>query len=168
LTLDLGCGHNFEGDVNVDLYVEATRHRSVNADMRSNTDVKLTDVPNLIRADCGSHYLRYLPFRDSVFDMSISNHLIEHIDEPVLLLKEMVRVTKPNGTMRITTPHRLSHNRKWTMHKHSFNLTWFHKAFHILNVDLVETKKNYKYYPHDYLPLVRLPYFIQVTGKVKK
>ena len=131
-------------------------------------DVKLMDIPNLIQADCGSCYFRHLPFRDNIFDISISNHLVEHIDEPFLLLKEMVRVTKPDGTMRITTPHRLSHNRKWTMHKHSFNLTWFVEAFHVLNVELIDTKKNYKYLPHEYLPLIRLPYFIQVTGRVKK
>lgn len=168
MKLDLGCGHKFEGDVNVDLFIETTTHRSLEADMRSNTDVKLTNIPNLIQADCGSSCFEHLPFKDNIFDLTVSNHLVEHIDEPFLLLKEMVRVTKPNGKIRVTTPHRLSHNRKWIMHKYSFNLTWFIKAFHVLNVELVGSKKNYKYFPHDYLPLVRVPYFIQVTGRVKK
>lgn len=168
LKLDVGCGHHFQGDVNVDLFIEATAHRSLEADMRTNTDVKLSNIPNLIKADCGSPYFKHLPFQNSVFDLSVSNHLIEHIDEPFLLLKEMTRVTKPEGKLRITTPHKLSHNRKWIMHKHSFNFKWFIKAFQVLGIELLGSKKNYKCYPHDYLPIVRVPYFIQVTGKVKK
>lgn len=168
MKLDAGCGHRFKGDVNVDLFIEATAHRSLEADMRTNTDVPLRNIPNLIKADCGSSYFKHLPFQDDIFDESISNHLIEHIDEPFHFLKDLVRVTKPEGLIRITTPHKLSHNRKWIMHKHSFNFAWFTKAFHVLGVELIGSKKNYKCYPHDYLPLVRVPYFIQVTGKVKK
>ena len=164
MKLNVGCGHKSLGcDVNVDLFVEATAHRSLDADMRVNTDKRLEGIPNLIKADC-----IYLPFRNSMFDVTLSNHLIEHIDEPFLLLKEMKRVTKPDGIIRITTPHKLSHNRKWIMHKHSFNFGWFIKAFQVLSIELLGSKKNYKYYPHDYLPLVRVPYFIQVTGRVKK
>ncbi len=145
------------------MFTEATAHRSVGADMRVNTDVKLEGIPNLIKADCTQ-----LPIRNNVFDMVISNHLIEHITEPFLLLKEMVRVTKPDGLIQVTTPHKLSHNRKWILHKHSFNFRWFIKAFKVLNVELVQTRRNFRYLPHDYFPLFRLPYFIQVTGKVKK
>lgn len=166
--LDVGCGHLYEGDVNIDLFIEATAHRSLEANMRTNTDIKLSGVPNLIQADCGSTSFRFLPIKDSVFDVAVSNHLVEHIDEPFKLLKEMVRVTKPDGLIRVTTPHKLSHNRKWIMHKHSFNLAWFLKAFRVLSVELVGSKKSYKYIPHDYFPLFRVPYFIQVLGRVKK
>lgn len=154
--------------MNIDLFIEATAHRSLEADMRNNTDVKLSGIPNLIRADCGSRFFRHLPIRDNAFDMTVSNHTIEHVDEPFLLLKEMVRVTKPNGKIQVTTPHKLSHNRKWILHKHSFNIAWFVKAFRVLNVEMAKTRKNYKYFPHDYLPLIRFPYFIQVTGRVRK
>lgn len=150
-------------DVNVDLFIDPTAHRSVGADMRKNTDWKLERMPNLIKAD-GTN----LPLKNNVFDIAISNHLIEHLDEPMMLLKEMVRVTKPDGLIKITTPHKLSHNRKWILHKHSFNFRWFVQAFQVLNVNLVKTRKNYKYLPHDYFPLFRVPYFIQVIGKVKK
>ena len=163
MILDVGAGHRFKGDVNVDLFIEATAHRSLDADQRVNTDTKLEDIPNLIKADC-----IYLPLKNSIFDMTVSNHLIEHIEEPFLLLKEMKRVTKPDGLIKITTPHKLSHNRKWILHKYSFNFTWFIKAFQALDIELVGARKNYKYLPHDYFPLFRLPYFIQVTGKVKK
>lgn len=149
--------------MNVDLFIEATAHRSIEVDMRTNTDWKLEKIPNLIKADC-----IYLPLKNNTFDMTISNHLIEHIEEPFLLLKEMVRVTKPDGLIQITTPHKLSHNRKWILHKYSFNFAWFCKAFQVLGIELVGSKKNYRYLPHDYFPLFRLPYFIQVTGRIKK
>lgn len=168
MKLDVGCGHKYKGDVNIDLFIEPTSHRSLEADMRTNTDVKLAGIPNLIQADCGSSHFRFLPIKNSVFDVTVSNHLIEHIDEPFKLLKEMVRVTKSDGLIKITTPHKLSHNRKWIMHKYSFNFAWFIKAFRVLGVELVGSKKSYKYIPHDYFPLFRVPYFIQVTGKVKK
>lgn len=163
LVLDVGCGHNFEGEVNVDLFVEATAHRSEKGDMRSNTDVSLCRIPNFIQANCVN-----LPFKDNAFDEVVSNHLIEHIEDPFGLLKEMVRVAKPNGTIRVTTPHKMSHNRKWILHQHSFNGKWFEKAFRVLGVALVESHRTYRMIPHDYFPLFRLPYFIQVTGRVKK
>lgn len=140
-----------------------THHRTLGLANPLAADVKLSGIPNLIRADCS-----YLPIQDNAFDMTISNHLIEHVDEPFLLLKEMVRVTKSEGEIHIETPHKLSHSRKWFLHKHSFNLRWFAKAFRILNVEMVEARKNYKHYPHEYFPLIRVPYFIQVTGRIKK
>ena len=164
MKLNVGCGHHPLGcDVNVDLFVEATAHRSVGADQRRNTDVPLKHIPNLIKADCC-----HLPFQSNIFDVTISNHLIEHIDEPLDLLKEMVRVTKPDGKISVTTPHKLSHNKKWILHKHSFNFKWFEKAFKVLNVELTGSRKNYRYFPFDYFTLFRVPYFIQVTGRVKK
>ncbi len=159
----MGCGHNYHGDVNIDLFIIPTHHRTLGLSNPHASDVKLTDIPNLIRADC-----THLPIKSNTFDMTISNHLIEHVDEPFCMLAEMVRVTKPEGEIHVETPHKLSHSRKWFLHKHSFNLSWFVKAFKVLGLELMESKKNYKYYPHEYLPLVRVPYFIQVTGRVKK
>ena len=149
--------------MNIDLFTAPTHHRTLGLPNPRTLDVKLKGIPNLIKADC-----IHLPIKDNAFDLTISNHLIEHIEEPLQLLREMLRVTKPNGEIKIATPHKLSHSRKWYLHKHSFNLSWFAKAFRLLHVEMVKTSKNYKYYPHEHFPLVRVPYFIQVTGRVKK
>ncbi|MFN8392239.1 MAG: methyltransferase domain-containing protein [Bdellovibrionota bacterium] len=45
-----------------------------------------------------------LPFRDQVFDAVLSNSVLEHIDDPFLAAREMVRVVKPGGLIYVTAP----------------------------------------------------------------
>lgn len=42
---------------------------------------------------------------DEEFDMAISIETIEHVENPFYFLRELSRVTKPNGTVFITTPN---------------------------------------------------------------
>ena len=51
-------------------------------------------------ADCHS-----LPFDDNSFDVVTALEIIEHIEEPEKMLQEMMRVTRPNGSVIITTPN---------------------------------------------------------------
>jgi ubiquinone/menaquinone biosynthesis C-methylase UbiE len=97
--LDVGCGHRHKGDVNVDLFMEATAHRA--ADQRVNDDVALDirSIPNFVRADAC-----HLPFRDRAFGKVYSWHLIEHLEKPEVFLAEcchvadkLVEVRCPNG-----------------------------------------------------------------------
>ena len=50
--------------------------------------------------DCHS-----LPFEDNSFDVVTALEIIEHIEEPKKLIQEMMRVTRPNGSVIITTPN---------------------------------------------------------------
>jgi ubiquinone/menaquinone biosynthesis C-methylase UbiE len=45
-----------------------------------------------------------LPFRDEVFDTVLCNQLLEHVAEPGLLLREIVRVLKRSGAVLLTAP----------------------------------------------------------------
>ncbi|MEO8168799.1 MAG: class I SAM-dependent methyltransferase [bacterium] len=45
------------------------------------------------------------PFADNEFDYVEMSHIIEHVDRPLLLMNEVHRITKDNGTVRIITPH---------------------------------------------------------------
>jgi len=96
--LDVGCGHRPKGDVNVDLYPEASAHRS--ADQRVNDDVALHvhEIPNFVKAKAQN-----LPFRDRAFRKLYSWHLIEHLPNPELFLEEATRVT--NNTIIIFCPN---------------------------------------------------------------
>lgn len=46
-----------------------------------------------------------LPFEDKTFDMVIANHILEHIPEDHLAMKEMHRVLKDDGTAILQVPY---------------------------------------------------------------
>ncbi|OPL18164.1 MAG: hypothetical protein AVO35_06575 [Candidatus Aegiribacteria sp. MLS_C] len=45
-----------------------------------------------------------LPFRDGVFDLVFHQGVLEHFREPILLLRENSRVTRPGGTVLVDVP----------------------------------------------------------------
>jgi len=77
LSLDVGSGHNPRGDVNVDI-------SSIYADYS----------PNFIKVDTC-----YLPFRRKSFAEATCFHVIEHTKNPLLLIRELIRIT--NGVITI-------------------------------------------------------------------
>jgi SAM-dependent methyltransferase len=81
MRLDVGCGNAPTGDVNVDI-PGSERHRN-------GAKIFAKKIPNFVYAS-----VYFLPFRDDCFDEVVSFHLLEHLDVPLLALKEMVRVTK--------------------------------------------------------------------------
>lgn len=44
------------------------------------------------------------PFQDDSFDMVISTQVLEHVPDPLVMLKEMARVCKPGGGVVISLP----------------------------------------------------------------
>ncbi|MES9901301.1 MAG: methyltransferase domain-containing protein [Sedimenticola sp.] len=67
-------------------------------------------------AFCSEH----LPFCRDTFDLVLSNHVIEHVTDPGLHLREIHRVLRPGGTLYLATP-----NRWWPREVHS-NLPLLH------------------------------------------
>ncbi|MFN3533654.1 MAG: class I SAM-dependent methyltransferase [Candidatus Brocadia sp.] len=55
---------------------------------------------HLIRGDA-----LVLPFKDNVFDVVIATAIIEHVSDPIQLIREAFRVLRKNGTFIMTTPH---------------------------------------------------------------
>lgn len=49
-------------------------------------------------------YAESLPFRDAVFDAVICSEMLEHVLDPVTVLKEISRVLKPNGVLLASVP----------------------------------------------------------------
>ena len=45
-----------------------------------------------------------IPFRDETFDSALLDNVLEHIEKPSLLFKEMRRVLKPDGILLIGVP----------------------------------------------------------------
>lgn len=152
MKLDVGCGNWPTGDVNLDLFPGKTVHRHYRA-----LDVKVT--PNFVKGDACR-----LPFKNEAFDTSFSSHTIEHVDAPVLLIKEMLRVTKMEVT--ITCLHKLGKFGKAKNHKNYFDKKWF-----------IQTLNRLKVYSHQisikqWAPLHKFVFFIlfplELEVKIKK
>jgi 2-polyprenyl-3-methyl-5-hydroxy-6-metoxy-1,4-benzoquinol methylase len=59
-------------------------------------------------------------FPDQSFDVIVLNHVIEHVFDPVGLLKECARVAKPSGTIIVVTPNVASSGYR------KFGKSWIH------------------------------------------
>ncbi|HEY6333796.1 MAG TPA: class I SAM-dependent methyltransferase [Blastocatellia bacterium] len=80
--LDIGCGVNkVPGAIGMD------------ANPRTNADV----VHDLDKPP--------YPFSDNEFDIVIGRHVMEHVHEPLAVLTELHRITRPGGVVKILVPH---------------------------------------------------------------
>lgn len=98
--LNLGCGEfKKAGYLNVDYY-------SV-----SEPDVKhdLNEFP--------------YPFPDDEFELIEADHLLEHLDNPFRVMKELYRISKPGGLIIIKTPH-FSRGFTQPQHKRGFDVSF--------------------------------------------
>lgn len=97
--LDVGCGQNkLVGAVGID------------ANPRSHADVI---------HDLGTFPY---PFSDSEFDEVLCRHVVEHVPDVLRFVSELHRITKPNGRLKIVTPH--YSNPDWATdptHRNHFN-----------------------------------------------
>ena len=48
---------------------------------------------------------RLANFADDSVDFIIANHVLEHLEDPIEGLKQMLRVTRPGGVLLLTLPH---------------------------------------------------------------
>jgi ubiquinone/menaquinone biosynthesis C-methylase UbiE len=111
--LDVGCGEHPRGNVNCD------RYRAASPDLDACANVNTRN--NFVQCD-GQH----LPFKDEAFYTVFSSHVIEHVDDPGLFLRELLRVSHERVTVKC--PHRLSRGARAKQHKQVFDDAWFHRA----------------------------------------
>src|SRR3989344_1469117 len=45
------------------------------------------------------------PFKNNEFDEVFCSHILEHVDDLIKVMKELHRITKPNGIIKIHVPH---------------------------------------------------------------
>jgi SAM-dependent methyltransferase len=66
------------------------------------------------------------PFEDSLFDEIIADNVIEHLDDVILIMEELSRISKPNATIKVIVPYFRS---KWAFidptHRHFFTVDSF-------------------------------------------
>ncbi len=166
MKLDVGCGHFQRGDVNVDLYVEPTGHRSFSQDIVDDSRIYTDKTKHFICADAC-----HLPFPDNTFHDVFSSHTIEHLHNPYDMLKELVRVS--SYQIEIYCPHRYASRKAKDLHVSVFSKTWFHTAFRQLGCKVISSSySRYRTVPvgHHYFPRIfRLPEEIhEIAIKVRK
>jgi ubiquinone/menaquinone biosynthesis C-methylase UbiE len=63
---------------------------------------------NLLRSslDCVQSDAERLPFMPASFDTAVCTEILEHLDNPEKVLREILRVLVPGGRLYGTTPHR--------------------------------------------------------------
>jgi ubiquinone/menaquinone biosynthesis C-methylase UbiE len=162
--LDIACGDIPQGTVNLDLYRGDTKHRH-----DDNIHIKLT--PNFIVGDAC-----HLPFRTGTFDLVRCTHIIEHLDDPVTLIREMTRVSRHHIT--IVTPFKygyyagmtvLSKPRREGAHKQTFDAAWFEHVFQKLGLIRVRVSYSaYRFIPSRFMPWFSLPEEITAKAQVMR
>jgi SAM-dependent methyltransferase len=110
--LDLGCGHGrfaavlFGSDRSVSIGCDLLRYQLTTArDGGAYQTVMLAD---------GHH----LPHPSAAFTTVLSNSVLEHIPEPLPVIREITRVLTPGGRLMITVPSDRFHNYLATSRKH--------------------------------------------------
>lgn len=79
----MGCGEFPRGTVNCDIKKPAIK------------------IKNFILCDA-----LHLPFKSNTFDMCLSNHVIEHLNDPKEFLREVKKVLKVEGLFIVCTPNK--------------------------------------------------------------
>lgn len=118
--LDLGCGagrHAFEMyrrgadviafDQDAD---ELSAVRDLFAAMRD-----AGEVPEGAEADVKEGDALALPFADGEFDRVVAAEILEHIPDDLTAIAELVRVTRPGGTVALTVPRWLPEVINWKL-----------------------------------------------------
>ena len=95
--LDLGSDNGV-----ISLLLRRRGGRWASADM---TDEAVTAIRELVRDDVHRTDGRVLPFPDGAFDRVVVVDLLEHVPDEAAFAKELVRITKPGGTLIVNTPH---------------------------------------------------------------
>lgn len=141
--LDIGCGSNKSyifrpySKANIFLDIESPSKK----------------IENFIVGD-----ISHTPFRDTVFEEVYCSHVLEHINNPLDALRELIRIC--DGVLTVKVPHRFSkYAKKDPKHINFFNARWFEKTLEYLFIpsDNYEIKVEHKSLIHPYIPIITMP-----------
>ena len=98
--LNLGCGIDYrEGFVNADFH----------SHLKVDVEYDLNQLP--------------YPFADDEFDYILASHVLEHLDKPFWVMRELHRILKPGGVLHVKVPH-FSRGLTHSEHRAGFDVTF--------------------------------------------
>ena len=107
--LDVGCGPGIMAD-----YLLGSECEVFGVDI---SEEMISECIERFGASPSTHFsvgkIEDLNFPDAYFDAVICMGVVEYIADDESAVKEMIRVTKPGGTVIVTVPNRLSPHRIW-------------------------------------------------------
>lgn len=110
--LDVGCGLGHWGQTLADILPPSTKVIGIDSEnkwlesARSRVQaLNLTD-----RFSYQSGVASSLPFEDATFDLVTCQTLLIHVQNPLAVLREMLRVLKPGGLLAVAEPNNLASN----------------------------------------------------------
>jgi SAM-dependent methyltransferase len=118
--LDLGCGagrHAFEAlrrGARVTAFDYDEAELKDVASMATAMD-RVGDLPAAARSGCACGDATRLPFPDASFDRIIAAEVLEHVDDDMGAIRELVRVLRPGGTIAATVPAFLPERICWAL-----------------------------------------------------
>jgi len=123
--LNLGCGEEYNsGWINVDILkkIKADKHFNLNT-------------------------LPY-PFKNNQFEEILMKMVLEHLNEPLEVLKEIIRIAKKNAKIIIIVPHATSYaNLTDLQHRTNFTENSFNsnllREYDLRELELIRTKFSY-------------------------
>jgi O-antigen biosynthesis protein len=99
--LDAGCGTAY----GTALLAEAGAAEVVGVDIAESVlEAMAPQMPATVRLEAGD--LRRLHYADDSFELILCFEVIEHFEEPLVVLDELVRVLAPGGVLLISSPNR--------------------------------------------------------------
>lgn len=130
--LDVGCGSAW-----VARELLPTKHAVISFDIAlRNTTEALRHYPTPNHYAVAGDVLD-LPFRDGAVDAIVSSEVMEHVADVPQYLENLIRVTKPGGTIVISTPY--SEKIQYSLCIHCNRPTPLHAHLHSFNKQLVDS-----------------------------
>jgi SAM-dependent methyltransferase len=117
--LDIGCGNAWLGDHFEDYTGIDVSQEAVNAARSKGREVIQADVD------------QPLPFADASFDGVVLKDVLEHVADPVALVREVLRVVRPGGRAFASSPDA----QRWVWDDYTHRRPFTRKAFRLLFAD---------------------------------
>lgn len=115
LVLDAGCGTGY----GCRLLAMGGARRVIGVDVAGSVlEAESGGMPESVRLQPGD--LRKLEFEDGEFGLVVCFEVIEHFEEPLTVLDQLVRVLAPGGLLLISSPNRGVHQTGSPNHRHEF------------------------------------------------